>query len=130
MVTSTVEQTVTRTAEPVPPPRGSGDLGLAVAIANVPCNGTYLSLVHSATEPATYREEIGSMLAAHPGSSYLRTDASCGALVRQQDGNAIYAVYYGPFTAAGSACAMSDFGGQYVKQMVAGLAPDEATVTC
>lgn len=130
VVTSTVEQTVTRTAEPVPPPRGSGDLGLAVAIANVPCNGTYLSLVHSATEPATYREEIGSMLAAHPGSSYLRTDASCGALVRQQDGNAIYAVYYGPFTAAGSACAMSDFGGQYVKQMVAGLAPDEATVTC
>ncbi|WP_420124134.1 protein kinase domain-containing protein [Nakamurella sp.] len=128
VVTSTVEQTVTRTA--APPPRGSGDLGLTVAIANVPCNGSYLSLIHSATDPATYREEIGTMLAAHPGSSYLRTDASCGALVRQQDGNAIYAVYYGPFAAATGACGMSDAGGQYVKQMVAGLAPDEATVTC
>lgn len=128
VVTSTVQQTVTRTADP--PPRGPGDLGLSVPIANVPCTGAYLSLIHSATDPATYREEVGSMLATHPGSSYLRTDASCGALVQQQDGNPIYAVYFGPFGTGTNACALSARGGQYVKQMGAGLSPDEATVTC
>lgn len=129
-VTSTVQQTVTRTADPTRPSPGSGDLGLSRPIANVPCDRTYLSLVHSATDPATYREEIGDMLASHPGSSYLRTDASCGALVQQQDGNPIYAVYFGPYGTSTGACVMSAAGGLYVKQMVAGISPDEATVTC
>ena len=129
-LTSTVQQTVTRTADPTRPSPGSGDLGLSRPIANVPCDRTYLSLVHSATDPATYREEIGDMLASHPGSSYLRTDASCGALVQQQDGNPIYAVYFGPYGTSTGACVMSAAGGLYVKQMVAGISPDEATVTC
>jgi serine/threonine-protein kinase len=135
VVTSIVQQTVTQTPpspQPPAPPaaRGSGDLGLAKPIANVGCTGQYVTLVHSATTPGAYSEEVAGMLAANPGSSYLRTDASCGALVQQLDGNPVYAVYFGPFGSGGVACAARPAAESYVKVMAPGVGPDESAIEC
>lgn len=135
VVTSTVQQTVTQAQPftPVPPPepaRGSGDLGLARPIVNVGCTGQYLTLVHSATTPGAYQDEIASALASYPGSSYLRTDASCGSLAQDLNGAAIYSVYFGPFGSQNSACAARPAAQSYVKVMAAGVGPDESAIEC
>jgi serine/threonine-protein kinase len=131
-----MQQTVTQSVPvtPLPPagPRngGVGDLGLSVPIANVSCTGQHLTLVNSATTPGAYEVEIASMLAEFPGSSYLRTDASCGALTQDLNGNPIYAVYYGPFSGPSAACAARPTPESYVKVLGAGIGPDESTVEC
>lgn len=71
-----------------------GDLGLSVPQTKPACDGSGIVVLHSATDPAQYVEEISSALAAHPGASYLRTDSSCPSLRQQSvEGNPIYAVY-------------------------------------
>lgn len=135
-MTSVVPQTVATLAPPAftpaPQPRsvGTGDLGLSVPIANVGCTGQYVTLVHSATTPGVYQDEVASMLAAFPGTSYLRTDASCGSLAQDLNGNPIYAVYYGPFGSGGVACGARPSQDSYVKIMAAGVGPDESQVEC
>lgn len=135
VVTSTVQQTVTQAQPFTPAPRpetlrGSGDLGLTKPIANLGCTGQYVTLVHSAVTPGAYPDEVASMLAAFPGSSYLRTDASCGSLSQQRNGNPIYAVYFGPFGSGTAACGARPTGGAYVKVLAAGTGPDEAAIEC
>jgi serine/threonine-protein kinase len=135
VVTSTVQQTVTQAQPftPALPPesaRGSGDLGLSRPIVNVGCTGQYLTLVHSATTPGAYQAEIASALATYPGSSYLRTDASCGSLAQDLNGAAIYSVYLGPFGSQNSACAARPAAQSYVKVMAAGVGPDESAIEC
>lgn len=137
VVTSTGQQTVTQaqpfTPAPQRPPepaRGSGDLGLATPIANIGCTSQYLTFVHSATTPGAYQQEVASMLAAFPGSSYLRTDASCGSLAPQLNGNPIYSVYLGPFGRDEAACAARPAASSYVKVLAAGIGPDESAIEC
>ncbi|MGV8875189.1 MAG: DUF4190 domain-containing protein, partial [Rhodococcus sp. (in: high G+C Gram-positive bacteria)] len=93
--------------EPAPraqPPRG--DLGLSVPITVPACNGTGIVVIYSATDPATYAQEIEATLAANPGASYLRTDNACPSLRQQtDDGNAIYAVYEPAGASVESICA-------------------------
>ncbi|WP_395726538.1 protein kinase domain-containing protein [Nakamurella sp.] len=137
VVTSTVQQTVTQAQpftpapQPLPEPvRGSGDLGLATPIANVGCTSQYLTFVHSATTPGAYQQEVASMLAAFPGSSYLRTDASCGSLAPNLNGNPIYGVYLGPFGRDDAACAARPTASSYVKVLATGVGPDESAIEC
>jgi hypothetical protein len=134
IVTSVVPQTVTEVVPPVltprPPARPAGDLGLSVPIANVGCTDRYLTLVHSATTPGSYEAEVAAMLASYPGTSYLRTDESCGSLAQHLNGNPIYAVYYGPFSTGEIACGARPSQDAYVKIMAAGIGPDESQHEC
>lgn len=70
------------------------DLGLSVSISSPACDGAAAVILASATDPARYAADVQAALDAHPGAQYLRTDRSCGSLRdRDDDGNAIYAVY-------------------------------------
>jgi serine/threonine-protein kinase len=109
-------RTVTRTAPPVtvtqpdtkpppapPPPRTpaprapsppSGDLGLGRPMSRPSCDGQGIVVLGSVTTPGQYVAGVQRLLAAHPGSSYLRTDQTCPSLRAATDeGNPIYAVY-------------------------------------
>jgi len=115
---------------PVPSGRGSGDLGLAQPIANVPCAGGYLTLISSAINPDSYQSEVQNLLNTYPGSSYLKTGASCSALTQLSDqGTDIYAVYFGPFSSASQACANRPFESANVRAMQ-NLSPSDAAVDC
>lgn len=114
---------------------GSGgsslDLGLAVPVKIVPCDGQYLTFYASAITPGSYASEIQAALNKYPGSSYLVTEGSCSALNPvSKDGTRIYAVYSGPYPSAASACqALAGVAGAYVKVMKPSTTP-EATVAC
>lgn len=72
----------------------AGDLGLSVPMARPACDGAGIVVLHSAVTPGAYAQEISSALAQYPGASYLRTDMACPSLrQRDENGNAIYAVY-------------------------------------
>jgi serine/threonine-protein kinase len=111
--------------------RSSLDLGLAVPVNIVPCNGKYLTFYSSAINPATYASEIQASLNARPGASYLVTEGSCSALNQvSKDGTRIYGVYSGPHATAAAACqALAGVPGGYVKVMNPSTNP-EATVAC
>lgn len=96
--------TVTVTVTP-PAPRGDGDLSLSVPIANLPCTGEYIVLMASTDDPNQYDSLVTANLAADPDARYLRTDASCRGFHQSINGNAIYAVYEGPFATKDAACA-------------------------
>lgn len=95
--------TVTVTTTPGIPPgetgpghnAGGGDLGLSVPLARPSCDGQGIVVLYSAVTPGAYAQEIESALAQYPGASYLRTDMACPSLrQRDENGNAIYAVFY------------------------------------
>jgi hypothetical protein len=111
--------------------RSTLDLGLAVPVNIVPCNGQYLTFYSSAINPATYAAEIQASLNARPGASYLVTEGSCSALNQvSKDGTRIYGVYSGPHATAAIACqALAGVPGAYVKVMNPSTNP-EATVAC
>ncbi len=113
------------------PSRSSLDLGLAIPVDIVPCDGQYLTFYASAINPANYASEIQAALNAHPGSRYLATEGSCSALNQvSKDGTRIYAVYSGPYFTAASAClARGGEPGAYVKVMIPST-NSEATVDC
>ena len=76
------------------PARRRGDLGLPTPISSPACDGTGIVIVENAVTPGRYATDVASYLAQYPGSSYLRSDASCGSLRDRDDhGNVIYAVY-------------------------------------
>ncbi|MFY2791029.1 hypothetical protein [Rhodococcus sp. MALMAid1271] len=76
------------------------------------CDGTGIAVLYSATNPATYAQEIASQLASNVGSLYLRTDNACASLRQQTaDGNAIYAVYRTAGSTEQSVCAAVDAAG-------------------
>jgi serine/threonine-protein kinase len=111
------------TAAPVPAPRpGSkpGDLGLSVPISRPACDGGYGVIVANATRPGAYQHEISEFLARYSGASYLLAEQACSSLrAHTGSGNSIYAVYYGPYPALGSACATRGRigGGSYVRKL-------------
>lgn len=107
------------------------DLGLAVPVKVVPCDGSYLTFYASAINPGSYASEIQSALNKYPGSSYLVTEGSCSALNPvSRIGTRIYAVYSGPYATAASACqARAGVAGSYVKVMNPSTTP-EASVAC
>ncbi|WLP90310.1 serine/threonine-protein kinase [Gordonia sp. NB41Y] len=92
--TETATATVTQTATPTTQARSSSDLGLTTPISHPACDGTGIVVVGNAVTPGQYPADIQRILDQYPGSSYLRTDESCGSLRdRDDNGNVIYAVY-------------------------------------
>ncbi|MGW0036163.1 protein kinase domain-containing protein [Gordonia sp. NPDC003376] len=94
--TATVTQTptATQTTTPTTQVRTSSDLGLSTPISHPACDGTGIVVVGNAVTPGQYPADIQRFLDQYPGSSYLRTDESCGSLRdRDDNGNVIYAVY-------------------------------------
>lgn len=104
---------------------------MTAPIANLSCTGEYVTLVGSSVDPGRYQREVESFLRAHPGSSYLLTEASCPALVQSANGNSIYAAYLGPFATETQACAARNkaSGSSYVKVLM-DIASDEAQIEC
>ena len=82
------------------------------------CDGQFIAEVAAAVTPGAYANQTQISLDDHPGSSYLRTDQSCLSFNQTSGaGNAIYVVFYGPFTDLSQACSAAvDAGnGAYVK---------------
>lgn len=76
------------------PQADDADLGLSVPISSPTCDGRAVLILGNAVAPGNYERDVAALLEAHPGASYLRTDRSCGSLRdRDDDGDAIYAVY-------------------------------------
>lgn len=116
----------------IPAASGSGlDLGLAVPVDIVPCNGKYLTFYVSSITPGSYASEIQAGLNAYPGSRYLATEGSCSALNQvSRNGTKIYGVYSGPHDTAAAACtARAGVPGSYVKLMNPSTDP-ESTIPC
>lgn len=107
------------------------DLGLAIPVDIIPCDGQYRTFYFSSIDPASNAKEIQSHLNAYPGSRYLVTEGSCSALNQVSKNNTrIYAVYSGPYATAASACqAKAGNAGAYVKLMTPS-SNSESTVAC
>lgn len=107
------------------------DLGLAIPVDIVPCNGQYLTFYFSTINPASYATDIQTYLDAYPGSRYLVTEGSCNALNQvSKDNTRIYAVYSGPYATLASACqAKAAQSGAYIKVMTQSN-NSESTVAC
>ena len=74
--------------------------------------------VGAAVHPPAYQAELQHLLDAYPGTEYLLASDTCPSLRARDDvGNEIYGVYYGPFTTREQACHARDSSGgtSYVK---------------
>jgi hypothetical protein len=84
-----------------------GDLGISTPISYPSCDDSPIVVYGTAWNDATNASEVQKLLAAHPGSSYMRTDLSCrdfrGPSNDNSGGAYIYAVYTAP-SSASSAC--------------------------
>ena len=113
---------------------GAGDdpLGLGVAMTSPACDGTWIVILGSATNPASYASGVTALLSGNPEAKYVLTQGACSSLRQQTaDGDQIYAVYLGPYPDQASACAVSTEigGGVYVKRMD-DRTPPEQTWEC
>lgn len=133
-VVSTVSVTPTQTQTALPQPAGPevttpeptippvhtlpGDLAVSRPITRPACNGQFVVFVGAAVRPPTYQTEVQHLLDTYPGSEYLRAHDTCPSLrARNNAGNEIYGVYFGPFTTHELACRTQDSwgGASYVK---------------
>lgn len=111
-------------------PSGTGDdpLGVGSPMASPACDGTWVVILGSATDPASYAADVTALLGTDSGAKYVRTQGACGSL-RQAlpDGGLIYAVWAGPYPDQAAACAArGGFGdGTYVKRMDDSTPPDQ-----
>ena len=124
---------VTDVEEPgVGTPRSPDDLGLATPISTPPCTGGLVLIVKSATEPGRYRADVAAALARRPGAGYLLTAATCSSLApRDPAGNAIYAVYLGPFDSVRAACAArTGVGGDSYVRRLDDVTPPGTIISC
>lgn len=84
-----------------------GDLRIGTPISYPPCNDSVMVVYGTAWNEATNASEVEKLLAAHPGSSYMRTDLSCrdfrGPSTENSGGAYVYAVY-STASSTGSAC--------------------------
>lgn len=99
-------------------PAAPGDLGLSRSITRPACDGSFVVFVGAAVGLTAYRTEVQDLLDAHPGSEYLLAGDTCPSLRSRDDaGNEIYGVYFGPFANRGQACSVrsAQGGGSYVK---------------
>jgi serine/threonine-protein kinase len=108
------------------------DLGLAEPMSVPTCDGTYVTFVGAAVEPARYRTDVQRLLANHPGARYLHSPTTgCGSLRRQLDGADIYAVYYGSFATQDDACAQrAAVGGDAYVKRLDHTTPPSQLLTC
>lgn len=96
------------------------DLGLSVPMTKPDCDGSFATFIGASVEPLQYAQEIDRLLQSYPGSSYLRTDITCASLRPVFDnGEAIYAVYFGPYGTFREACDARSLGpsSSYVKPL-------------
>jgi serine/threonine protein kinase, bacterial len=113
------------------PPIGSagGDpLGLGVPMALPACEGSWVVILGSATDPASYAADVSALLSSNPEAKYALTQGTCASLRQQTaEGQQIYAVYVGPYPDQASACAVKLATGvqAYVKRMDQTTPPDQ-----
>jgi serine/threonine-protein kinase len=111
---------------------GSDPLGLGVAMTSPACDGTWVVILGSATDPASYAAGVTALLSSNPEAKYVLTQGACSSLRQQTaDGDQIYAVYLGPYPDQAAACEVSTGigGGVYVKRMDA-TTPADQTWEC
>ena len=127
------ESVPTDTALPTtgaPTSSGTADdpLGIGVPMTPPACDGTWIVIVASAVDPATYGADVTAGLATDPSARYVLTQGQCASLRQSTaDGGRIYAVYLGPYPDQASACATSTGigNGAYVKRMDDTTPPDQ-----
>jgi serine/threonine-protein kinase len=130
--TDTATPTASTSATPTAPAGGEDPLGLGVPMTSPPCDGTWVVILGSATDPASYAEDVRNLLGVDPRARYVLTEGACSSLRQRTDeGNQIYAVYLGPYPDQTSACTVSTGigGGVYVKRMDT-TTPPEQTWSC
>lgn len=96
--TQTFKQDTTTWLAPTDPSlMRPGDLGLSTPISYPACDDSAIVVYGKTWDPSTNASKIQSLLNATPGSSYLRTDLSCGSFTGPSSANSdqqyIYAVY-------------------------------------
>jgi serine/threonine-protein kinase len=102
------------------PDQARGDLGVQVPISRPSCDGAYGVIIASVTRPDAYQRDVRNLLARYSGSSYLLAEQTCPSLrARTAGGDSIYAVYYGPYSSLGNACATRNRigAGSYVRKL-------------
>jgi len=117
---------------PSPTDADTDPLGVGVPMTPPECDGSWIVILGSATDPATYEPDVSRWLEPDPEAQYVLTEGACTSLrQRSTDGNQIYAVYLGPYPDRESACEVSTEigGGVYVKRMDDATPPDQ-TWTC
>jgi serine/threonine-protein kinase len=120
------------TATPTATAAGGDPLGLGVPMSAPACDGTWVVIVGSATDPASYADGVSALLSANTQAKYVLTQGACASLRQQSpEGNQIYAVYLGPYPDQASACTVSTStgNGAYVKRMD-DTTPPEQTWEC
>ncbi|MEJ2889552.1 serine/threonine-protein kinase [Actinomycetospora sp. OC33-EN06] len=112
--------------------RPSGDLGLGQPMASPACSGTLVVVVKSAVDPSRYVADVSGALAQFPGANYTLTGTSCSSFApRDGAGNAIYAVYLGPFATVSQACsAQATAGGDSYLRRLDDVTPPGTTIDC
>ena len=113
-----------------PPTVGAGGdpLGLGVPMAPPACDGSWVVILGSATDPASYAADVSALLSTTAEAKYVLTQGTCASLRQQTpEGQQIYAVYLGPYPDQASACAVKLAAGvqAYVKQMDQTTPPDQ-----
>ncbi|WP_308283071.1 serine/threonine-protein kinase [Pseudonocardia nigra] len=113
-------------------PPAVGDLGLSTPISDPPCTGRFVTFVGSAVTPGAHRAEVASLLAQHPGSSYLLAETGCASLrPRLPDGRSICSVYLGPYATPDQACsARRAAGGDSYVKVLDEVTPVDRFVEC
>ena len=119
-------------APPIGAATPGADLGLAEPMSVPACDGTYVTLVGAAVEPARYHADVQRLLSNHPGTRYLHSPTTgCGSLRQQLDGADIYAVYYGTFATQNDACAQrAAVGGDAYVKRLDHTTPPSQLLTC
>jgi hypothetical protein len=120
------------TAPPTATEASSDPLGLGVPMTPPACDGTWIIILNSAIDPATYAEDVTAALGIDPEAKYVLTEGQCASLRQAtDDGNQIYAVWIGPYPDQQAACDVRNGigGGAYVKRMDATTPPTQ-TYTC
>ena len=126
--TAPTTDTAAPTTGPTSSAAGGDPLGIGVPMTSPACDGTWVVIVGSATNPDSYAADVPALLGADPQARYVLTEGACASLrQRTTDGNQIYAVYLGPYPDQSSACAVSTEagGGAYVKRMDDTTPPDQ-----
>jgi hypothetical protein len=110
-----------------------GDLGISTAISYPSCNDSPIVVYGTAWNDATNASEVQKLLAAHPGSSYMRTDLSCrnfrGPSTDNSGGAYIYAVYAAA-SSTSSACQEIAGTSYYGRVLSNSLEPGDNLVKC
>jgi serine/threonine-protein kinase len=116
----------------LPDGTSDGDLGLSVPASAPACDGSWIVVLASVTDPAQYATGVQSWLDQYPGSQYLLTEGSCASLRQATpEGNLIYAVYSGPYTSPDQACGVrAKYGDQTYVKVLDEQTPPEQIWTC